>query len=226
MAGSALWAAFDEIRRLYETEDGWLTVPGITGPAHIQTAFTAHYLSPFVPEEIAPKDASHSIDQLPDLIENARTGQVYDQRAVGALVKDILGVPGTQLIVTDLELIPPYDWRYIIWDVVEMGVVASITPLDPAYWGIRMGARERVGKIKARTRAACASVVGSLLGLRRCDNETCYLYADVDSVLRLDDMVHLGEEHGVERLAFRGFSLLAEEPEQPAEIVSLEGLEL
>ena len=125
------------------------------------------------------------------------------------------------MLVTDVELTPPPDWRYIIWDTFPLGCVVSLAPLDPRYWGERMPHDERVGTIKRRARAAMLAIVGALVGLQRCANDRCYLFADINSVLRLDEMTHLGPEHEVEALAFRGF-VDETSPEDAQEVVRLE----
>jgi hypothetical protein len=106
-----------------------------------------------------------------------------------------------QVVVTDLVLVPPQGWRYIIWsrDVI------SIAPTDPKFWNMKESNRKSI--IKHRVRTACLSAVGQLMGLQRCDNERCFLYKNVDSVTRLDDMVVLGPEHNIGALSQKGFEI-------------------
>jgi hypothetical protein len=76
-----------------------------------------------------------------------------------------------------------------------------------------------VAIIKHRIRTAGLSVVGTFLGLKRCDEENCFLFDDVDSVTRLDDMVYLGGDHGLPELANRGF---ATRPDDPNRVQTIE----
>ncbi len=132
--------------------------------------------------------------------------RTVDAMLLGPAVQTLIQPEGLTLLVTDLELTPPNDWRYIIWDGMPLGTVASIAPLDPVYWGEPFAdERERARTVKHRTRAACMSIVGSLVGLERCQNEECFLYFNVDSVTRLDDWRYIGAEHGVAELSRRGF---------------------
>jgi len=141
-----------------------------------------------------------------------------DARLIGAAVHDIAKPSSWTLIVSDLELAPPPSWRYVVWDVIPSGAVVSLAPVDPKYWSEPVqDETHRHQVIKSRTRAACISVVGSLLGLQRCENPTCFMYSNVDSVVRLDDMIHLGPEHGVTELAGRGFDV-GGDPRQAASI--------
>jgi hypothetical protein len=108
-----------------------------------------------------------------------------------------------QVVVTDLVLVPPEGWRYIIWsrDVI------SIAPTDPKFWNMKEANRKSI--LKHRVRTACLSVTGQLIGLKRCDNERCFLCKNVDSVTRLDDMVVLGPEHNIGALSQKGFEIFA-----------------
>lgn len=106
-------------------------------------------------------------------------------------------------IVTDLEITPPPEWRYIIWDGDERNAVISVAPTDPKYW--RQPDPSRFATIKHRVRTACLSITGAHLGLERCDNCSCFLYSDVGSVVTLDSMTELGSEHRLPRLSGFGF---------------------
>ena len=71
---------------------------------------------------------------------------------------------------------------------------------------------------------ACLSSVGTALEIGECENPPCFRCKPVESVLDLDRMVYLGEEHGVSGLALRGFEPYpTEPPEQPA--VEAEGID-
>ena len=126
-------------------------------------------------------------------------------RLVGELLPDQHA--DAQVTVIDQELTPPPDWRYVIWD----RRVISTVPTDPQYWGMKDP--DRIAIIKHRVRTACLSNVGSLIGLGRCANESCFLYRNVDSVMCLDGLVKLGPEHaGVAALEGRGFEILSSDP--------------
>jgi hypothetical protein len=145
----------------------------------------------------------------------------YDASKIASLAWELAGSGpqegwsrnGTmQVVVTDLVLVPPPNWRYIIWskDVI------SIPPVDPKYWHMQESNRKTI--IKHRVRTACLSVVGQLMGLQRCNNERCFLFRDVDSVTRLDDMVVLGPEHDIKALSQRGFEIFSIKPEEVQDI--------
>ena len=108
------------------------------------------------------------------------------------------------MIITDQEIEPPPDWRYIIWDDVRNGEVISIAPTDPDYW--RERSANRVGTIKHRVRTAGMSIFGVALGLERCGNPHCFLFKDVASADVLDTMLSLGHEHQWALLAGKGYS--------------------
>jgi hypothetical protein len=126
---------------------------------------------------------------------------------VGRLIRPHWG-DGVLLVFTDVEIMPPDGWRYIIWDMSDedlgKGTLVSLAPIDPLYW--RIAERNRLSIIKHRMRSAGCSAIGSWLGLNRCDNTRCFMYEPVDSVLRLDDMVYFGEEHPFPELLNKGFS--------------------
>jgi len=139
---------------------------------------------------------------------SSRTGgRTVDQGMLGAAIREMMGgwshhVP--LVVLTDAEITPPPDWRYIIWDSIPAGGVVSEAPLDPIYWGSSANG-QRGAVIKQRARAACCSVVGSLLGLRRCDNPSCFLFEPVEAFTQLDHMVLVGSEHDIKELAQLGF---------------------
>lgn len=213
--GPALWNAFEEIRLFFETAntEGWLEVPlpQTSSRALMRPTFSAHYLAPALPAELDPSPDPPSIrsEQVQGIwsaaVSTGRRDQ-YVHQVLGEVVRELLGSEKPLLVVTDQEIVPPTGFRYIIWDVFLNGAVVSLAPLDPDYWGTWDDAHpDRLRAVKWRARAACLSIVGSLLGLSRCKNEHCYLFANVDSVTRLDFMDCLGQEHGVNALANRGF---------------------
>ena len=121
------------------------------------------------------------------------------------------------VLVTDREITPPINWRYIIWDDVPEGSVVSVAPTDPNYWHEKDEAR--AATVKHRIRTACIQIVGEILGLDTCSNPTCFLYDNVPSVTTLDEMIALGPEHDVESLALRGFEARPDRPEEIQPVV-------
>ena len=102
------------------------------------------------------------------------------------------------------------EWRYIIWDGSQNDGVVSVAPTDPKYW--RQQDAARVATIKHRVRTACLSLAGEFLGFSRCENPSCLLYGNVDSVLALDLMSEFGLEHDVQGLTGFGFEPVVREP--------------
>ena len=132
-------------------------------------------------------------------------GRLIDQEQFARRLREV--VPGEESVVTvtDAEITPPPEWRYVIWESFDSGdAVISFAPLDPKYWGDRDP--DRVNTIKRRVRAALLGVTGGLLGLEECDNTRCFLYKNVDSVSVLDNMIALGLEHGVPGLTNKVFA--------------------
>lgn len=231
--GSALWAALIEVERFYTS--------------HTQRAsFKRYFVSGHVPDTGFATSALHSITralrnrpsrenelvlpQGPERIERevpvtqarsrlSRT--TYNQQNLADAMRQEVKVPAEDhrvLIVTDCEITAPPEWRYIISDDVEGGTVLSIAPLDPRYW--HDPEPNRVAVVKKRMRASALGTTGEMLGLRNCSNPRCYLFENVDSVVRLDFMTMIGEEHkgeegNVDMLTSRGFGAETEpEPMQ------------
>jgi hypothetical protein len=152
----------------------------------------------------------------------SRTG--VDHSALASSIREQLNLDYSSplILVTNQPITPPPQWRYTIWQPVVGGVVLSTAALDPAYWegpAARDASVNRLRVLKHRTRAANAGVLGSLIGFYRCDNPACFLFADIDSVTRLDDMLYFGAEHAVPDLTGRGFAA-DEDPYQPATITT------
>jgi hypothetical protein len=237
--GPALWPVFSELRRFFDPgdDDGWLDVPrGRTGSrVGMRPRFSSRYLAPSTPGTLEPAAGPETIsaERMERVWSRAASRdrtQQYVHDVLGDGVRELLGSDSTLLVVTDQQIVPPPEFRYIIWDVFPGGAVVSLAPLDPAYWGPsdtywRTGkaAPDRVRAVKWRARTACLSIVGSLLGLNRCRNDNCYLFANIDSVTRLDSMDRLGQEHGVEALTDRGFPDREAEPLEVAEPVAVVG---
>jgi hypothetical protein len=121
------------------------------------------------------------------------------------------------MIITDQEIEPPPDWRYIIWDEVTNGEVISTAPTDPEYW--REHSANRVGAIKHRVRTAGMNVFGVFLGLELCANPRCFLFGDVASTDVLDTMLSLGAEHSWTQLTGLGYP---PRPKNPNRVQSVE----
>jgi len=147
----------------------------------------------------------------------ARAGrrQTFETKRIISATRELAGAEALGknrhlVAITDLELTPPPQWRYLISDGAAGDSVISIAPIDPRYWREREA--DRVGIIKHRVRTACLAVVGETLGLKECDNEKCIMFGNVDSVTRLDTMVLLGPEHNIEGLIEQGFSAKPSNP--------------
>jgi hypothetical protein len=146
--------------------------------------------------------------------------QTIDQRKLADAIRESLdpSLPADMkfCLVTDQELTPPPEWRYLIWDDCSTdrlaGGVASLAPIDPAYWRIRDP--WRVARIKHRIRTACLSMVAECSGSERCDDTKCFLFMDVESADRLDAMVRLAPGHpDLPELTGWGFGKLSDQPE-------------
>jgi hypothetical protein len=213
--GPALWAALIEIERFYNLD-------------RRRGVFDRWYLSPHVPSLGIVRSAVRSVSGIfkktpPDAFSSlkgapfepgvmtapaaaGRYAQTHDQEKIGEAVRGMLKLrpeDGRLLVVTDLEITPPTNWRYIIWDKIEAGAAVSLAPLDPNYWGDPSA--HRAETIKHRTRTAGLCVTGEWLGLHRCDNPFCFLYKGVDSTSALDFMTGLGNEHEIDKLGGHGF---------------------
>lgn len=223
--GAALWAALREVEAFYNLD-------------RKRATFRRTYISEVVPRDLKKGPGRFmGLERLVNLFGSAmgwqenwversaeqflqqssaelwessegKFSRTYDARKIAGSVRQLpeMEQARAQVIVTDQELTPPRDWRYVIWD---RGVISTV-PTDPEYW--QMQDPHRIAVIKHRVRTACISVVGTHIGLRRCDNERCFLYDRVESVLRLDRMVELGPEHGIEALAGRGFEVRSSAP--------------
>ena len=99
------------------------------------------------------------------------------------------------VVITNQELTPPPEWRYLLWDTRPSAhnAVLSACQMDPYYWsGDTTG---RFATVQARLRAALCASIGELTGLSRCDNDACYMRREVTSVVELDAMTGYGAEH-------------------------------
>lgn len=179
------------------------------GPSHVGD------LPPALDEELCRK-LSESASEISNRAGSSTTARV-DQRALVPLLREAMDIRADQcIVITDRPIVPPTNFRYLIWDAVTGGVVVSIAALDPRYWGERGNDGDRLRILRRRTRAALCSVLGQCLGLIRCENPFCFLYLDVDSVLRLDDFKYVGPEHDIEVLTGLGFEDQAHVHDQSA----------
>jgi hypothetical protein len=213
--GPALWAALQEIEIFYN-----LTETRV----QCRRYFLNPDSQPELLEECPGPDRMETIGKASNApsgfwtqVQGKFRGTVHQ----GMLADQVRRLVPTEqwllLIVTDQEIQPPPEWRYIIWDGTPHGGVISVAPTDPQYW--RERSANRVGAIKHRVRTAGMSIVGEWLGLERCENHECFLYSDVSSVDVLDSMLVLGKEHNWPRLAGLGYS---PRPKDPAQIQTVQ----
>ena len=132
----------------------------------------------------------HARGRLSRTLEPQLFGQRVRQAAAGNVA-----IADQLVVVTNQELTPPPQWRYLMWDTAaaEHNAVISGCPMDPYYWGTEI--KDRFAVLERRVRAAICATIGELLGLAHCDNEACFMRRDVTSVLELDDMAEYGTEH-------------------------------
>ncbi len=192
-----LWAAAQEVESLFALHPKQLWFDRV--------CITERKGRPDLPAESVVRLEESAWDEL-WLSARSRRARRLDQKKLVHKVRDVLG-PHTHgarvILITDGEITPPSDWRYILWDGWDRNAVISTAPMDPVYWGELDD--ERVVTVKQRLRAACCSVMGASMGLKRCHNPDCFLYRAVDSVLQLDDMQFIGAEHQVHTLTGMGF---------------------
>jgi hypothetical protein len=212
--GPALWAALREVEALFRL-------------APMGPEFRRHYLGAEVPEALRGevgdgRAAAESAVRDEAWWDSARgsISHTYDQRKLGEMAWELLGAAregGFLLLVTDVEIVPPKGWRYIIWGDCLDGTVVSAAPTDPNYW--EYYDPHRTMTVKHRVRSACCSVVGEVMGLNRCNNPACFLYSDVESARVLDRMICMGGEHRVKPLTRRGFMTKTADPARVQEVI-------
>lgn len=223
--GRALFAAMCEVQEFFGGAGHRLQVP-IGHSEHVADvvpAFRKTILAPG-PLGVLPRPADREelgtaqYAEVCERLPSDTLGRVHHQE-LGGTLRAVLGSEEILVVVTDLEIAPPTNLRYLIWDVFFNGAVVSSAPTSPAYWGgLDTAHDDPVKAVKWRTRAACIAVVGSLLGMTRCDDDQCYLYENVDAVNRLDEMVYLGAEHAVEGLSGYGFPDVEPVPDKIAAV--------
>jgi predicted Zn-dependent protease len=228
--GPALWAALQEVEAFYNFAEQRAVFRRIYLSEVVPEGLILGYggLSGFsrvwnwlfggdAPEENASASRTEIVQHtLEGEWQEARGkyARTYDARRIAGTMRRLLPKEGSgtaMVIVTDQELAPPPDWRYVIMDGdIDQGIVISTLPTDPRYWQI--SDPDRVALVKHRIRACCLQIVGRILGLEYCDNERCFLFHPVDSVRNLDHMVELGCEHKIEALAQRGYRIRVNNP--------------
>lgn len=211
----ALWAALDEVRQFYQ----W--------PKQ-ESEFRRLFASPRVPaairrdlteDQIIP---ARRLDDIPWDTAAGRPAGTFRSNALGNLARKIVGADDILLLVTDFELTPPSDWRYIIWDACENGVVISVAPTDPRYWGADTPAR--IQTVKHRVRTAALNATGQFLGLEACEKPDCLLFGNIESVSILDIMVLLGPEHRIPERTGKGYARDPRDPGRMQRIVAPESI--
>ena len=186
--GPALWAMFEEVVAVFNVGEERvrpvrrcvtpLPIPGLQGIATEEEQIVG---SEIVPTLKGPGRWAGTLDP----------GPLADR--VRGLLEAFGHTPDALLVVTDQEITPPREWRYILWDGEGDWAVVSTAPMDPVYWGLLD--EDPTVQVKRRARAASICEIGSMLGLERCENPRCFMYGNVDSVLRLDRMWLIGDEH-------------------------------
>lgn len=231
--GRALWAGLVEVGRYFtpNVESGRLEVPLPTrsgGQAIVLPRFRRWYVSSDPPpfdldggggEARFVEMSQWRANEVWDGSRLRRTQ--HDHAALGASISacitDITGVElGSVIIVVDREIVPPTEWRYVLWNSFPGGTVISTAPMDPNYWGTPLpdDHPERKLEMKQGVRASALCVTGTRIGLSRCENPNCFMFAAVDSVSRLPEMRQLGPEHTVVGLDRGAFPLSEVDPDQ------------
>lgn len=227
------WQAIGEAAALYEVHGGWLEVSELaSSEVRLTPVIDAVYLGREPMEGAESALPPERVEELLRLVEvqnsvkeaprrGRSSSSLVDAMALVGHVGEAVGARGPCVVVHDRPLQPPPDLRYVIWNPVPGGVAVSSAALDPAYWGERADDSQRIDAVRRRLRAALCSVLGSTIGLLRCDNPTCFLFANVSRVTSLDAMVHIGPEHGAPALTGRGFTSAGNDPTQTAEVVMI-----
>jgi hypothetical protein len=209
----ALWAALREVERFYQTAARPISALRYYGGAPVPSK---------IRDETGKKGRLIPAERVAasfGALRRERTQPTYPAGEIGQLARELTAT-ATEIItvITDIELTPPSNWRYIVWDSFRGGAAISVAPTDPTYW--REREPSRVARIKHRVRTACLCATGALLGHRRCDNRRCFLYENVESVLDLDAMVYLGVEH--DELPDRKGKGYAVRPKDPSRVQPLQ----
>lgn len=206
--GPAVWAAFQEIENFYNHDQQRLVCRRLV--------FDPGQDEPFRSELGSCNDNTAGTSAESFWVSaRGRYHRTIDQNRLVALMREKLPTQERELpmvVITDSEITPPPDWRYIIWDNADDNcLVVSIAPTDPLFWREQISPR-RIAVIKHRVRTAGLSATGELLGLRFCKNSSCFLFDDVESTEMLDSMLILGKEHKIPGLEGLGFSPRPRDP--------------
>jgi hypothetical protein len=216
-----LWAVLEEVETLYNHHRQRAVFARQMVAAEVRQAPSGDNR----PEQFA-QVSEQDLPALRDQAAGVYVGTL-DAARLAELVRKQLAVPDRRrlFILTEHEITPPEDWAYILWLETPAGIVVSTAATDPDYWGTPEPDRLKV--IKHRARAACMAATGIQLGFERCNNPSCYLFVEVDSVTRLDLMVAIGPEHeeipGDEAV---GYWKSIEDPEAVEPIARPEDLEV
>jgi hypothetical protein len=222
--GPALWATFEEVEKLYNLDRQLARFSRTCVAPEMPAGLTARIRSD---DSLRP-----DVGEWNDLWDQCggSYSDTIDQRCLVGRLKKMLGhtprpLNASAIVVTDEELTPPPQWRYILWEACDGVTVVSTAAMDPEYWGI--SDPDRLRTLKHRVRASCMCAVGMALGFDRCENEQCYLFEKVDSVLRLDLMRTIGREHR-EYPADEpvGYFIHEGDPAEGQEVVSAEDLQV
>lgn len=220
--GRPLWAGLAEVARYFtpSSPGRWLEVPLPTRSreqAIVLPRFRRWYVAtapppfPLGEDEVDSQFVQLPEERVTETWEGSRLRRTQHDHAVlgpaiSACISDIAEVAlGSVIVVVDREIVPPSDWRYVLWDSFPGGTVISTAPMDPNYWGAPVPERERKREMKQGMRAAALCIAGTRIGLSRCENPNCFMFGAVDSVSRLPEMRQLGPEHtvmGLERGIF------------------------
>lgn len=211
--GPAVWSALKEVELLYgragRIDKCQRFVFDPEGPPTLQAEWPAFDNNPPNRRQL---DFWSSV--------RGRFFRTVDQKIIRNKVREALSpmdIEGHILVVTDQEITPPPEWRYILWDTVGNDAIISTAPMDPLYW--RLSGGDRVAIIKQRLRAAAMSATGELLEFKRCENGSCYLFEAVGAVSVLDSMVLFGKEHGIDSLTGLGFDPRPTNPRDVQDLV-------
>lgn len=237
--GAAAWRACTDAVALFDVEGGWIEVSEASGSeVRLMPRIEPVYLGP---ADIPGAGSALPAERVAELLQFVQAvdpltksatrrgvsgSTVVDPMALVGYVGDALDASGPCMVVHDRPIQPPPDQRYVIWSPVPGGVAVSFAPLDPLYWGERQDDAVRQDVLRRRLRAVLCAVLGTAIGLVRCDNPTCFLFAGVDNVTQLDALVRIGEEHGVPALSGRGYTSPGEDPLLAADVVQLDAPDL
>lgn len=236
--GPALWAALKEAEQFVNRD-------------RPRFRFRRSYVSEFIPEQVRGtgiiqsgmrwferffsanrSDRENSSETFLGPVDRTafdpakgRYSRTYEPEALAEIVRNMNreeGIePGFNLIITDRELMPSPEFRYLLWwydDERDSAAVISTWAMDPEYW--RMHDDHRSATVKQRARVAMLWSLLHAFGGRSCDNETCFLYGSISSFSDLDQIRLLGAEHkNLEGLTGYGFDSQPRRPDEVQEVL-------